>query len=527
MVRFADGSAWMTGGPRRLVREALTAEAGAWEPAFRVDRTGEPASPGGPSNRAVSLESGSLGTPDPFSDLDSLLELEDEIRSLSVQIHKATHRLLVVLAEFDRRRGWEVGGHRCCADWLAFTTGIDRGAARERVRAARALAGLPAINEAMGEGRLTFSQVRALTRVATPDNEDELLPLALENSSARLERILRGWRRGSRQDEALREEELHRSRALSVFPGEEGMYVVKGILPAELGLLLMRALDAASDALFREEGRTPPAVDPEESRAAAARRRADALGLLAERAMAAGFGAGDGASVSGTRPERYQVVLHVDEEALREGALREGEAVKEKAVSDEEAGPSATTPPRKQGGAEAGGGDGTRSSRDDDPTRATCPSHIPRSHFDDGTRVSSETSRRLCCDAAVVRVRESPEGEPLSVGRRSRTIPPALRRALELRDRGCRFPGCGCRFTDAHHVVHWADGGETSLSNCLLLCRHHHRLVHEGGWQVRWWGKGRPVFVDPRGGERFDGGWHEPGPEARGEDAPPRVRARR
>lgn len=395
-----------------------------------------------------------LGT-HPYTHLDTLLEMEDEIRSLSVQIHVATHRLLVVLAEFDRRRGWEVGGHRCCADWLSFHTGIDRGAARERVRAARALSTHPAIGEAMGEGRLSFSQVRALTRVATPENEDELLPLALENSTSRLERILRGWRRGNRSDEARRAEEHHQSRCLSVFPDEDGMYVVKGVLPAELGLLLMRALDAASDALFREEGKTPPEVDPEASRAAAGRRRADAMGLLAERALAAGLTPATGAPISGTRPERYQVVLHVDEAGL------------------------------------------------DAPLR---------SHFADGTRVSAETSRRLCCDAAVVRVREAPDGEPLSVGRKTRTISPALRRALELRDGGCRFPGCSCRFTDAHHVEHWADGGETSLSNGLLLCRFHHRLVHEGGWSIRWWGKGKPVFVDPRGGERFDGGWEEGGP---------------
>jgi hypothetical protein len=93
----------------------------------------------------------------------------------------------------------------------------------------------------------------------------------------------------------------------------------------------------------------------------------------------------------------------------------------------------------------------------------------------------------------------------LDVGRRTRTIPPALRRALEVRDRGCRFPGCGLRFTDAHHVRHWADGGPTSLANCLLLCRFHHRLVHEAGWRVTVDARGRARFVDPRGFEHHDG----------------------
>jgi len=98
----------------------------------------------------------------------------------------------------------------------------------------------------------------------------------------------------------------------------------------------------------------------------------------------------------------------------------------------------------------------------------------------------------------------------LDVGRRTRTIPPALRRALEARDRGCRFPGCGLRFTDAHHVKHWADGGETSLGNTLLTCKHHHALLHEGGWRVMWSGEGLPVFVDPRGGTHYDGRWKAP-----------------
>lgn len=127
------------------------------------------------------------------------------------------------------------------------------------------------------------------------------------------------------------------------------------------------------------------------------------------------------------------------------------------------------------------------------------------SHLEDGTRISAETSRRLSCDAGVVKVVRGPDGDVLNVGRRTRTVPPALRRALEVRDRGCRFPGCGLRFTDAHHVEHWAHGGETKLENLILLCRFHHRLVHEEGWRVEFWGKRRrPAFIDPRGRIRMD-----------------------
>ncbi|MXY30615.1 MAG: DUF222 domain-containing protein, partial [Gammaproteobacteria bacterium] len=117
----------------------------------------------------------------------------------------------------------------------------------------------------------------------------------------------------------------------------------------------------------------------------------------------------------------------------------------------------------------------------------------------DGIRVSAETSRRMACDAAVVAMVHAKDGSMLSVGRRTRTIPPHVRRALEERDRGCRFPGCGCTFTEAHHVKHWADGGETSLRNTLLLCRRHHRAVHEGRVKVSVNSDGTVLFFTPKG----------------------------
>ena len=95
-------------------------------------------------------------------------------------------------------------------------------------------------------------------------------------------------------------------------------------------------------------------------------------------------------------------------------------------------------------------------------------------------------------------------GSVLDVGRKTRTIPPALRRALDARDRGCRFPGCGLRFTDAHHIKHWADGGETKLENTLLLCRSHHRKVHEGGYRVCSDRNGQVAFFTPMGKALFE-----------------------
>ncbi len=105
--------------------------------------------------------------------------------------------------------------------------------------------------------------------------------------------------------------------------------------------------------------------------------------------------------------------------------------------------------------------------------------------IENGPVVATEVVRRIACDASLVRILETGDGEPLDVGRKTRVIPPAIHRALRRRDRGCRFPGCvNTRFVDGHHIRHWADGGATRLDNLVLLCRHHHRLLHEGGYYV-------------------------------------------
>ncbi len=131
--------------------------------------------------------------------------------------------------------------------------------------------------------------------------------------------------------------------------------------------------------------------------------------------------------------------------------------------------------------------------------------------LDEGPSVAPETARRLACDSSVVRVRER-EGKTLSVGRKTRSVPPAVRRALKRRDHGCRFPGCENRlFVDAHHIRHWARGGETSLDNLVLLCRRHHRLVHEGGYSVERLPNDGLRFRDAWGGPILDAPRPPPG----------------
>jgi hypothetical protein len=174
-------------------------------------------------------------------------------------------------------------------------------------------------------------------------------------------------------------------------------------------------------------------------------RRADALALLAEGYLHARSLSEGGSAAHHASADHHQVIVHVDAETLRE---------------------------RTAG----------------------------RCHVEDGPTLPIETVRRLTCDASLVRITENEAGEPLDVGRKTRTIPPAIRRALNARDPGCCFPGCTRRqYLDAHHIEHWADGGETKLSNLLHLCRTHHRLVHEGG-----------VTVEPR-----DGGWRFVRPNGR------------
>src|SRR5205823_4267862 len=154
-----------------------------------------------------------------------------------------------------------------------------------------------------------------------------------------------------------------------------------------------------------------------------AQQQADALALVAETAFHHGID-------PGAPGERYQVVVHVDAPVLAD------------------------------------------------------PDQPGQSVLADGTHVSAETSRRLACDASRVVMRHGRDGRVVEVAARTRTIPPALRRALHHRDHGCRFPGCGRRFGQGHHLRHWAQGGPTTLSNLALLCPRHHRAVHEEGYQL-------------------------------------------
>src|ERR1700737_3645179 len=324
----------------------------------------------------------------------TLRELEAQITELAGHLNAANHRGLGLIAEFDRRQGWSDGATQSCAHWLNWKCGIDLGAAREKMRVAHSLEKLPRVSAAMARGELSHSKGRAFARGAFAQTEEYFLSIALHGTAAHVEKLVRQYRRAKEAEELSREARQQATRQLTYFHDEDGSLVLKGRLPAEIGALVVKALDAAvndpavNDAAARDvsaETSAKPAAWGLIAKASAEKpswgaRRADALGRIAESFLQHGAEA--------LNPgDRQQIVVHVDAEALRDG----------------------------------GAG---------------------RCELEDGPSLAVETVRRLACDASIVSVLENAQGEPLNVGRKTRSIPPALRRALNARDRGCRFPGC-------------------------------------------------------------------------------------
>jgi hypothetical protein len=377
------------------------------------------------------------------SDLSSIDELEVQLTTLAAHLNAGNYRFLALLAEFDRWGGHVGWGIASCAHWLTWKCDIGLVAAREKVRVARALEGLPKLADAMRRGVLSYCKVRALTRIATAENEDYLLSIAEAGTVSHVEKTVRLYRSTERAAELHAANERFAERSLSYYFDEDGSFVIKGRLAPEQGSLIMRALQAAADALreaagTRQDASREACVTPAAAREPAAARRADALALMAETMLAGGVAplvAGD----------RHLVTVHIDERVLR-----------------------------------------------DDTADGIC-------ELEGGVTLPPASVRRLCCDGGLVAIVEDANGDALDIGRKTRAIPSAMRRALDARDGGCRFPGCdNTRFVDAHHIHHWVNGGETKLDNLVLLCHRHHRAVHEEGFRVEQHGD-RIRFVRPNG----------------------------
>ena len=301
-------------------------------------------------------------------------KLGDEITELCGYIYAATYHLLELIREFDEKQYWAELGFHSCAHWLNFKCGFGMNSARERLRVAHALSGLPKISEKFSAGAISYSKVRAITRVADESNEDYLLMVATHGTAHHVERLVSQYRRAKKLQDTDFAMDLHGKREVTYYYDHDGCLVMKARIPADQGELIVKALEMAIEEDFV------------------------------------------GARLAGDIP------------------------------------------------------------------------HVP-----------AETSRRIACDCSKTTIKEDKNGEPLNIGRRSRTIPPPMRRALKARDSGCRFPGCtNHKFVDGHHIIHWADGGETSLDNLVLLCRHHHHLVHEGGFDCKRSKDGEIYFLDQK-----------------------------
>jgi HNH endonuclease len=369
-----------------------------------------------------------------------LERVEAQICELAGHLAAATCRFLVLLADFDARRGWASWEMNSCAQWLSWKCQMSSGTAREHVRVARALRELPVIRARFAAATLSYAKVRALTRIATPATEAGLAELAGPMTANQLERFARAHRQVTQADDA---DARVRRRLVWRFE-EDGSLSGTFRLPPLQGAVLLKALRAACAELAGQAGdlrgdvsaETPAAAETPGADTSAVRSSSDlADGLVA---VAESFLAGKVAGADD--PEIYQVVVH--------------------------AGVSAETPAAQ-----------ARVPGD--------PADPARCHVEDGPAISVSTAQMLTCTAALSWMTRGDAGAVLALGRRRRRPSSAIRRAARERDHGrCRFPGCESRRTDLHHIQHWINGGPTDLDNLISLCPWHHKVVHDRGYAI-------------------------------------------
>jgi hypothetical protein len=382
-------------------------------------------------------------------------DLEAELLGLAGHIAAAECRFLQLLAEFDHRKGWAGDGIRSCAHWLSWRAGMDVRTATERLRIAHALRNLPRITEAFGVGELSYSKVRAISRivgsdtatltrlaaeiaagdselrhiaVADPDTAEEvLLSLARNGTASHLETVVRAVRRRH-----IPPESHAARRSLSWQWEEDGSLVLRARLTPDEGAAFIASIEALVPPGTPNAHPVPPSPEDLEQRAREqepgpavdrlAARRVDALLALVNGHTDPGWGAGAAPVVE---RGNGQVIVHLD---ATTGAAR----------------------------------------------------------LEGGPEVPASTAQRLACDARVQLLLTDGTGNRMYLGRSRRLASPAQIAALTVRDGdGCQFPGCThTRYLHAHHVRHWLHGGRTDVDNLILVCSFHHRLVHDQGYRV-------------------------------------------
>jgi hypothetical protein len=389
----------------------------------------------------------------------STAKVESELVTLAGHLAAGTCRFLQLLAEFDARDGWAGPGLRSCAHWLNWRVGLSLRTARDHLRVAHALRSLPLTTAAFAAGRISYSKVRALTRIATPATEHGLLTVALRGTASQLESLVQATRAATDPRPATARRALYTSRAA------DGSLLVRLRIPADRGEELMAAVDALvarqeappveQQCRRRRPGRPEPGGGETGPRGSAepsypgpvpdprAARRLDALLDLVTGA------------VTVDRPTALVVHVRIDEPAA-----------------------------------------------DDTPTGSptdAVPDGLPAAWIEGGPAVPRTTAERLTCTAPVQALLVDRRGNPLHLGRTRRTATHHQLRALRVRDRGrCAFPGCTTTTNlDAHHVRWWRRGGPTDLDNLALLCRFHHSLIHDHHYRMTAHGDGTFTVTRP------------------------------
>ncbi|MBV8195036.1 MAG: DUF222 domain-containing protein [Candidatus Dormibacteraeota bacterium] len=369
------------------------------------------------------------------------MSLPQDVTELAAHFHAAQAHVVDVLAELDSSREWEGVGFRTCAHWLSIHAGFGQYTAGAMLSVGRALRELPLIRQAFAEGRLSFDKVRALVNVATAADEQVWLDIALAASATQLAWICERFRRSTVVEDPARPERQRAERTFNAWWLDDGALRLVATLGPEEGRIVLNAVEEAiaRGRISDENGKATdrPAYPAVDIFGA---RRSDALARVCEQWLAGA--PHDNASQRAPR----QLVVHVDLDTL---------------VAKETDG---------------------------------------RCHIDRGPAVPVAVAERIGCDSEVLTMFER-GGSTLDLHRTRRAISGRLRRALQLRDGSCRYPGCRVPAIDCdgHHIVAWIDGGKTTLRNAISLCAFHHQRHHEGAFKIVGRDADRVEFQTPTG----------------------------
>ena len=448
-----------------------------------------------------------------------LPELEAELCTLAGHIAAATGDFLVLLGEFDEREGWAGVGVRSCAHWLSWRCAMSLSTARDHVRVARRLRGLPETLRAIRQGRLSYSKVRALCRIATPATEMELVETAQHATAAQTERLVQSIRRVA-EDELPSDPPPKEKRPLRLTWtwDPDGMLEIHARLDPEDGAAFL----AVARSLAEADRDVEPAAPTH------GHRIVDVAGGGDDDSFGAGGGLNAGRRLDADAEADAGAHDHAqpDAEADAEEPADAQPDVEVEVNDETDTGGSTLYVYTARSGSCSSefvgrlfraAADGLAAASEDEHavpevvvhvdaevlTRAADPedgSQVRRAHLDEGPALSLAVIERLACDGRISLTSHASDGRTLDMGRSTRRPTRRQRKALRRRDAGCNTPGCRTtRFLHAHHVIYWSQGGRTDLDNLVLLCGRHHRLLHEGAFTIEALGRQRFRYRDADG----------------------------